>query len=137
MANVKYTLVKDNLSSLCFYWFKHLTRCGMTDALLRNRNSGHHGEATLHRLRTPVRPMARPPQYDRDPYDEEPVLTAAAVRAAVKHLAPADRARLLAWLCLYYEDSGGMFSPQISRRRRRVMIDDVEYWLVRVPKRRR
>ena len=38
------------------------------------------------------------------------------------------------WLLLYYEDSGSMFSPQISRRRKRIAIDGVEYWLVRVPK---
>jgi hypothetical protein len=29
-----------------------------------------------------------------------------------------------------------MFSPQISRRRLRIAIDGVEYWLVRVPKQR-
>jgi hypothetical protein len=36
---------------------------------------------------------------------------------------------------LYYEDDGSMFSPQISRRRMRVALDGVEYWLVRVPNR--
>jgi hypothetical protein len=76
--------------------------------------------------------MARPPQYARD---DEPWGNPEAVRAAVKRLSPEERALLLAWLCLYYEDSGAMFSPQISRRRKRIAIDGVEYWLVRVPKR--
>jgi hypothetical protein len=76
--------------------------------------------------------MARPPEYARL---EEPTRDATAVRAAIKHLAPEDRARLLAWMLLYYQDDGSMFSPQISRRRRRVTIDGVEYWLSRIPKR--
>jgi hypothetical protein len=75
--------------------------------------------------------MARPPQYERK---EEKWGDAQAVRAAVKRLSPEDRARLLAWLCLYFRDDGMMFSPQISRRRQRITIDGVEYWLVRVPK---
>jgi hypothetical protein len=78
--------------------------------------------------------MARPPQYDRDPYDDAPVNTAA-VKAMVKRLDEPGRALLLAWICMYYEDDGKMFSPQISRRRQRIAIDGVEYWLVRVPKR--
>lgn len=83
-------------------------------------------------IRTPVRFMARPPQFSRD---EEPWGDHQAVRAAIKRLRPEDRALLLAWLCLYYDDRGMMFNPQISRRRKRVAIDGVEYWLVRVPKR--
>jgi hypothetical protein len=83
------------------------------------------------RERTGVRLMARPPQYERE---REPWGDAQAVRAAIKRLSPEDRARLLAWLCLYYEDNGGMFSPQISRRRQRIALDGVEYWLVRVPR---
>jgi hypothetical protein len=74
--------------------------------------------------------MARPPQYERP---DDPTRDLTAVRAAIKHLAPEDRGRLIAWLLLYYQDDGAMFSPQISRRRRRVTIDGVEYWLVRVP----
>ena len=77
--------------------------------------------------------MARPPQYDRDPYDEAPASTAA-VKAMAKRLDDAGRAFVLAWLCMYYEDNGAMCSPQISRRRQRIAIDGVEYWLVRVPK---
>jgi hypothetical protein len=75
--------------------------------------------------------MARPPQYERR---DEPWGDGQAIRAAVKRLSPEDRARLLAWLCLYYRDDGAMFSPQISRRRQRIALDGVEYWLVRVPK---
>jgi len=76
--------------------------------------------------------MARPPEYARL---EEPTRDVTAVRAAIKRLAPEDRARLIAWLLLYYQDDGSMFSPQIHRRRRRVTIDGVEYWLTCVPKR--
>jgi hypothetical protein len=76
--------------------------------------------------------MARPPQYQRDP---DLTRDADAVRAAIKRLSPEDRARLLAWLALYYDDTGMMFSPQISRRRQRITLDGIEYWLIRVPKR--
>jgi hypothetical protein len=76
--------------------------------------------------------MARPPQYERSVDGTRDVT---AVKVAVKHLAPDDRAHLMAWLLLYYDDAGAMFSPQTSRRRRRVTIDETEYWLVRVPKR--
>ena len=70
--------------------------------------------------------MARPPQFEQS----DPVL----VKESVKWLAPADRARLLAWLLLYFNDDGGLFSPQITRRRQRITLDGVEYWLARVPK---
>jgi hypothetical protein len=76
--------------------------------------------------------MARPPQYERQ---EERWDDAKAVRAAIKRLSPEARSQTLAWLCLYYGDDGTMLLPQISPRRRRIAIDDVEYWLVRVPKR--
>ena len=76
--------------------------------------------------------MARPPQYERH---EEPWGQPEAVRAAIKRLSPDDRARVLQWLALYYDDTGAMFSPQISRRRKRIVLEGVEYWLVRVPKR--
>lgn len=74
--------------------------------------------------------MARPPQYDR-PNDLTRDVTA--VKAAIKRLPPADRAHLLAWLLLYYDDAGMMFSPQISRRRKRLTIDGGEFWLVKMP----
>ena len=73
--------------------------------------------------------MARPPQYERDPDLTRDVT---AVKAAVKRLTPEDRAQLLAWMLLYYQDDGMMFSPQISRRRQRITLDGVEYWLVRL-----
>jgi hypothetical protein len=76
--------------------------------------------------------MARPPQYERDPDLTRDVT---AVKAAIKRLDPGNRALLLAWLALYFDDNGMMFSPQISRRRQRISIDGTEYWLVRVPKR--
>jgi hypothetical protein len=76
--------------------------------------------------------MARPPQYERDP---DLTRDATAVKAAIKRLTPEDRAQLLAWLLLYYQDSGMMFSPQISQRRRRVTLDGIEYWLAEIPHR--
>ncbi|MGA9275211.1 MAG: hypothetical protein WBV67_17155 [Candidatus Cybelea sp.] len=77
--------------------------------------------------------MARPPQYERDPDLTRDVT---AVKAAVKRLTPEDRAQLLAWMLLYFQDDGMMFSPQISRRRQRITFDGTEFWLARVPKRR-
>lgn len=74
--------------------------------------------------------MARPPQYQRD---EDVTRDVTAVKAAIKRLDPKDRARLLVWLALYYDDDGMMFSPQISRRRKRVTIDEEVFWLVRMP----
>jgi hypothetical protein len=78
--------------------------------------------------------MARPPQYNRS--DDDLPVTVAEVKANVKRLDEPGRAHVLAWLCMYYQDSGAMFSPQISRRRQRIAIDGVEYWLVKVPRRR-
>jgi hypothetical protein len=75
--------------------------------------------------------MASSRQFQRDPDLTRDVT---AVKVAIKHLAPEDRAHLLARLCLYYEDNGAMFSPQITRRRRRIALDDEQFWLVRVPK---
>jgi hypothetical protein len=77
--------------------------------------------------------MARPPQYECDP---DLTRDATAVKAAVKRLTPEDRAQLIAWLLLYYDDQGMMFSPQISRRRKRITLEGTEYWLACVPKRR-
>lgn len=78
--------------------------------------------------------MARPPEYERP---DDATRDATAVRAAIKHLTPPDRARLLAWLALYYDDRGELFSPQISRRRKRIALDGEEFWLVRVPNSKR
>jgi hypothetical protein len=45
------------------------------------------------------------------------------------------RAYLLAWLCKYFGDNGEIFSPLISAAgRRRIVLDGIEYWLVRVPR---
>lgn len=77
--------------------------------------------------------MAMPPQYDRS--DDDLPVTVAEVKPLVKRLDEQGPALLLAWLCMCYQDNGAMFSPQISRRRQRIVLDGVEYWLVRVPKR--
>jgi hypothetical protein len=78
--------------------------------------------------------MARPPQYERRT-DDDPAPTYLDARAIAKRLPAADRAKLLAWLCLYYGERGQQFEP--GARRRRVTIDGEELWLVRIPKRRR
>jgi hypothetical protein len=74
--------------------------------------------------------MARPPHFERPP---ETTRDRTAVKAALKHLTFADRAYLLAWLLLYFDDRGERYSPQLSRRRQRIVLDDVEYWLASVP----
>jgi hypothetical protein len=47
--------------------------------------------------------------------------------AALKGLNDADRALLPAWLCVYYDDEGGLFSPQLNKMRRRITLDGVDY----------
>jgi hypothetical protein len=79
--------------------------------------------------------MARPPQFERP--DDDLTRDVTAVKVAVKHLTPEDRALLLAWLLLYYQDDGAMFSQQISRRRERITLNGTEFWLARIPKRTR
>ena len=74
--------------------------------------------------------MARPPQFER-PDDLTRDVTA--VKVAIKHLAPNDRALLIAWMLLYYQDDGAMFSPQITRRRDCITLNGTEFWLARVP----
>ena len=76
--------------------------------------------------------MARPPQYEPP---SDPTRDVTAVKVAIKHLAPEDRAMLLAWLLLYYDDRGMMFSPQTSRRRDRIALNGAEFWLARLPHR--
>jgi hypothetical protein len=78
--------------------------------------------------------MARPPQYERP---DDRTRDATAVKAAIKHLTPRDRAQLIAWLLLYYDDGGTMFSLQIGKRRNRITLNGTEYWLTRVPERKR
>lgn len=77
--------------------------------------------------------MARPPQFERP--DDDLTRDVTAVKVAIKHLMPRDRALLLAWLLLYYQDDGAMFSQQISRRRDRITLNGTDFWLARVPKR--
>lgn len=58
-------------------------------------------------------------------------------KTVLKRLGDRERAFLIAWLCKYFSDEGAMLSPQISKQRRIVVLDGVDYWLVKVPKRRR
>ena len=55
---------------------------------------------------------------------------------AMKRLGDRERAFLIAWLCKYFGDDGAMLSPKVSKQRRTVVLDGIEYWLIRVPKRR-
>jgi hypothetical protein len=75
--------------------------------------------------------MARPPQFA---YDQDDPASVAAVKAMAKRLSPEDRANLMAWLALYYDDRGEMFSTQTSRRRKRIVLEGEEFWLLRVRK---
>ena len=75
--------------------------------------------------------MARPPQYSNP---EESPPTFAQVKAIAKRLSPKDRATLLAWLALYYDDRGELFPPAQSKRRDKATLSGQDYWLVGVPK---
>lgn len=73
--------------------------------------------------------MARPPQFE---HVDDPEPDFISVRAALKRLSPRDRARILAWLCLYYDDAGERFG---IIKRRRIAPDGMgEHWLVKVPR---
>jgi hypothetical protein len=67
--------------------------------------------------------MARPPQFERP---NDPTRDVTAVKVAIKHLTPNDRAQLIAWMLLYYRDDGAMFSPQITRRRDRITLNGTD-----------
>jgi hypothetical protein len=77
--------------------------------------------------------MARPPQFERP---DDPTRDVTAVKTAIKHLAPADRARLMKWLLLYYDDGGLLFASQITERRNRIALNGIDYWLARAPRRK-
>lgn len=81
-------------------------------------------------IRTPVRLMTRPPQYDRklDDVDVDEIT----VENVLKRLTEEQRARVLAWLCMYYDDAGERYGVI---KRRRIELDGAEFWLVHVPKR--
>jgi hypothetical protein len=74
--------------------------------------------------------MARPPEYARG---DDGLVSLSAVKSMAKRLSPEDRATLLAWLALYYDDNGVLFSSQITKRRERIVLGGLEYWLMRVP----
>ena len=72
--------------------------------------------------------MARPPQYDRRL--DEPDVDEITVENVLKRLSPQQRARVLAWLCMYYDDEGEHYGVI---KRQRIALDGVEYWLAQVP----
>lgn len=75
--------------------------------------------------------MARPPQYARK--DDDPAPTFARVKAEVKRMRPEDRATLLAWLAIYFDDQGELYAPAQNRRRDKATIAGQDYWLLKVP----
>lgn len=58
-----------------------------------------------------------------------------AVKAALKRLDGQHRAHVLAWLCMYFDDEGALFSPQLTKKRNRIELDGIEFFLVKVSKR--
>ena len=60
-------------------------------------------------------------------------MVVAKAKALPKELSPEGRAFIMAWLVKFYADNGMMYSPTITQQRKRVTIDDVAYWLVKVP----
>ena len=74
--------------------------------------------------------MARPPQFR---YPEKDSMAVAKAKQVLKELSPEARAYVMAWFVKYFNDSGGMFSPQITQERRKVTIDSSAYWLVKIP----
>lgn len=76
--------------------------------------------------------MARPPEYA---YGDDGLVSLSAVKSMAKRLTPEDRATLLAWLALYYDDRGALFSRNVTKRRERIVLNGEEFWLLRVPKR--
>lgn len=60
----------------------------------------------------------------------------AEAKAALKRLPDPARAHILKWLLKFYEDSGAMRSPQAGRPRRTIVIDDAEFWLVKIARKK-
>jgi hypothetical protein len=54
-------------------------------------------------------------------------------KAVLKRLGDRERLYVIAWLCKYYGDSGARLPAEPGRRR--IALDGVEFWLVRVPRR--
>jgi hypothetical protein len=74
--------------------------------------------------------MARRPRFEPDLPDS---FALAEAKEAIKVLDPDARAHLLFWFVKYFNDSGGMYSPSYTQRRKRVVIDEEAYWLVKIP----
>jgi hypothetical protein len=58
-----------------------------------------------------------------------------AAKVLLKRLGDRERAHLLGWLCLYCADDGALAGSG-AKARMRIVLDGIEYWIVRVPKRR-
>jgi hypothetical protein len=53
-------------------------------------------------------------------------------KLALKRLGDPERALIMRWLLKYFEDDGRVRSPQSGKPRRVVVIDEVQFWLVRI-----
>jgi hypothetical protein len=74
--------------------------------------------------------MARRPGSESDDPDSFAVAKA---KETIKQLSPEARAFLMAWFVKFYGDSGMMFTPSYTQRRKRVVVDEESYWLVKIP----
>jgi hypothetical protein len=75
--------------------------------------------------------MARRPGFEPNLPDSFALTKA---KEAIKMLDSDARAHLLLWFVKYFNDGGSMFSPSVSTsERRRVVIDNETFWLVKVP----
>jgi hypothetical protein len=59
----------------------------------------------------------------------------AGAKEALKRLGDRERALVLAWLCTYVDDDGAIRVDGAARRR--VTLDQVDFWLVPVPTKKR
>jgi len=63
------------------------------------------------------------------------ILAVDEAKAQLKRLGDSERLLIMVWLCVYFDDEGALRSPQIARKRRRIVLDGIGYWLVRISKR--
>ena len=56
------------------------------------------------------------------------------LKASLKQLSPEGRAYVMKWLVKFYNDTGSMFFPSYTNRRKQVTLDDQAFWLVEIPR---
>lgn len=52
-------------------------------------------------------------------------------KTRIKRLGDGERAFLMRWLLKFFEDDGTMRSPQAGKPRRSIVLDGIEFWLVK------